>query len=414
MGEYFGLTEAQKQELVPSGRDRTRLYDRTSWARTYLTQAGLLKSTRRGYSDITEQGISVLESGDELDAKYFERFESFREFKARSSEKLRSPGTEAEAADENEELGEDDGFESSIPSFKEFFRPVLKAYLSGERSLQEVCQKMGEHFNLTEGQMQELVPSKRQTRLLNRVSWAKTYLTNAGLLRATRRSHSEITEKGREILEVQDEIDIKYLEQFKTFQEFQERRSEKTGSQDTDSEAAEEQVSTPEETIYQNFATINESLAEDLLAQIRNEEPKFFEGLIVDLMLSMGYGGREGLGEVLGRSGDGGVEGLINQDALGVDKIYLQAKRYAQEDKISGEKIRGFSGTLRQKQVAKGIFVTTSSFTPDAVDTAEDLNIILIDGHRLAELMIQYNIGCQVEKTLEIKKINEDYFDLIE
>ncbi len=300
----------------------------------------------------------------------------------------------------------------AIPSFNRFFRPVLEAYGDGsEKRLREISDTMGEYFGLSEEEKQELVPSRRQTRLLNRVSWAKTYLTNTGLLRTTRRGYSKITEQGSSVLESGDDIDIEYLKRFDSFQEFQERGTEKSDDRNEALEVSDEHDFTPEENIERNFNSIKNILAEELLSRIYKESPQFFEKLIVDLLLKIGYGDMDGMGEITGGSGDDGVDGVIHQDRLGIDKIYLQAKRYAPENKITGKQIREFSGSLQQKQVKKGVFVTTSSFTDKALVAAKDLNITTVDANRLVDLMIKYNIGCQVDKTYEIKKVDLDYFE---
>ncbi|MBF2761701.1 MAG: restriction endonuclease [Ectothiorhodospiraceae bacterium AqS1] len=296
----------------------------------------------------------------------------------------------------------------SIPSVVEFFRPVLEAHQDGERRLKDVSSEIGESLEFSEEEKRELIPSQRQTKLHHRVSWAKTYLTMAGLLRTTKWGYSEITDDGLKALKSLGEINIEYLEQFESFREFRSRRSETSKDKNETPGIIDERSLIPEEDIERNFDIIKKSLAKDLRNRIHEEKPQFFEKLIVDLLIKMGYGG---MGEVIGGSGDGGVDGVIHQDLLGIDKIYLQAKRYALDKKIAGNKIREFSGALEQKQVKRGVFVTTSSFTDDALVTAKNLNIILIDGHKLADLMIDYDIGCQIDRIYKIKKIDEDYFD---
>ncbi|WP_025771839.1 restriction endonuclease [Thioalkalivibrio sp. HK1] len=296
----------------------------------------------------------------------------------------------------------------SIPSFVEFFRPVLEAYREKERRLQDVSSEIGESFNLSEEEKREMVPSRRQTKLFNRVSWAKTYLTKAGLLRTTKWGHSEITDRGLEALESKYEIDIKFLKKSDSFQESRSRRTKPSEDREEASTISDEQSMTPEESIEQAFNKINESLAEDLLIRIRREDSQFLERLIVDLLMKMGYGD---IGEITGGPRDHGLDGVILQDRLGIDKIYLQAKLYAPENKIAEKHIRDFSGSLQLKNVKKGVFVTTSSFTDNAINAAETLNIIPIDANKLADLMIEYNVGCQVDKTYEMKKIDLDYFE---
>ena len=300
----------------------------------------------------------------------------------------------------------------SIPSFNLFFRPVLETHRCGEKRLREVSMEIGKYFELSEEQMREPIPSRRQTRLFNRVSWAKSYLTMAGLLISTKRGSSKITDRGLEVLESRDEIDSKYLKRLARLQESKECRIEDSEDRNEASQEDEHGL-TPEEDIARNIKNIDEILARQLLNRIREEDPNVLERLILKTLRAMGYGGKEGVGNITGGSGDGGVDGVIDQDPLGIDKIYFQAKRYQANVKISSGDIRDFSGALNLKGVTKGVFVTASSFTPAAFDTAEKLNqnIILIDGQNLVKLMIQYNVGCRIEKTYEVKRIDEDYFN---
>ncbi|MBF2755199.1 MAG: restriction endonuclease [Gammaproteobacteria bacterium AqS3] len=301
-----------------------------------------------------------------------------------------------------------------MPSFNKLLGPVLKAHQGGEKHVQEICDEVAQILNLTEEEKRALVSSSRRiTKLRYRVGWAKTYLSNTGLIKSTRRGYSDLTSRGQEVLQSNVEVDRKFLKQFDPLREFKESEGKKSDDQNESLEIAQEDDDIPEEIIERNIKAINETLEQALLTRIQAEDPQFFENLIVDLLKAMGYGGREGMGGAIGKPGDRGVDGVIDQDVLGVDKIYCQAKRYAPENKVSGADIRDFSGALNLHGVTKGIFVTTSSFTPDARATAKNVNqnIILINGQELAELMIRYSVGCQKDKTYEIKKIDEDYFD---
>lgn len=230
-------------------------------------------------------------------------------------------------------------------------------------------------------------------------------------MRPTRRAHFVITERGQAALADQSAtIDNAYLKQFEEFRAFQGRSSDRTAPPEADDSSD----ITPDEALRAAHKTINESLAADLLDRVRSASPAFFESLIVSLLVAMGYGGSsEEAGRALGRSGDDGVDGVIDQDPLGVDQIYLQAKRYAEGNSVGAGAIRDFFGALSLKRATKGIFVTTSTFSASATDTARNLGsrIVLIDGQQLARLMLRYNIGCRDEDVLHLKKVDEDFFE---
>ena len=256
------------------------------------------------------------------------------------------------------------------------------------------------------------MPSRRQTRFANRVHWAKSYLKQAGLVQTTKYGHFTITDRGRKALsERETGLDLAYLEQFEEFKEFQ-NRTRKENDTGTGSETVSE-TDTPDEIIREACEKIKVALSGEILDRVRNSSPEFFEGLIVELLHAMQYGGSSGsAGQTLGKSGDGGVDGVINQDTLGVDQIYIQAKRYQADNTVGPSAIRDFFGALNLKKAQKGIFVTTSSFSKSAIQTAQNLGtrIVLIDGKQLANLMFQHNIGCRNEEVLYIKKIDEDFF----
>ncbi len=301
-----------------------------------------------------------------------------------------------------------------IPDYQTLMRPVLECAEHGEVHIREVIDRLADKFELTEEERQEMLPSGRQSRFANRVHWAKGYLKQAGLVSASRRGHFEITDRGKIALSSgPDRIDRKYLLQFEEFRAFQTR---KKGMQDSGDQALDEPEtsSTPDEILRAAHASITASLEAELLDRVREATPDFFEDLIIKLLLSMGYGGAsEDAGRALGRTGDNGIDGVIDQDPLGVDQIYVQAKRYADGNTISAGAMREFFGALSLKNAQKGIFFTTSSFSPSANQTASNLGkrIVLIDGLKLASLMVQYNIGCREEETIYIKKVDEDFFE---
>jgi restriction system protein len=275
----------------------------------------------------------------------------------------------------------------------------------------DIVDLLVKRLDLTEEEWTEMLPSGKQTRFANRVHWAKSYLKQAGLVQPTKRGYFIITERGRAALrDAHSSIDKHYLERFDEFKDFQNR------THDEEREAAgvsyeTETTATPDELLREAHQKINAALAADLLDRVRLASPNFFEHLIVELLLAMGYGGTsEAAGRSLGKSGDDGVDGVIDQDPLGVDQIYTQAKRYAVANIVGPAAIRDFFGALGPKKAHKGIFVTTSSFSQTATDTARS-RIVLIDGEQLAKLMIRYNVGCRDEDVLHVKRLDEDFFD---
>jgi restriction system protein len=284
-----------------------------------------------------------------------------------------------------------------------------------------LLKRLAEKLALTPEERAELLPSSKQTLFSNRVHWAKTYLSKAGLLDSTRRGYFKITPRGLQVLDSKPaRIDVKFLSQFDEFQEFKERSRLAQGATEDQNQAAHviacemaaEQP--PNEIMLAAHRQIESALAQDLLDRIRSAPPDFFERLIVNLLLSMGFGGSSAeAGRALGRSGDDGVDGVVDQDALGLDRVYIQAKRYALGNNIGSGAIRDFFGSLDRHKATKGLFVTTSIFSPSAIETAQYLSkrIVLIDGEQLAKLMIRHNVGCRVEDTLQIKKIDEDFFE---
>jgi restriction system protein len=306
-----------------------------------------------------------------------------------------------------------------IPNYQQFMRPFLEiaqAANGNEVKLRDVINELADKFNLSEEEKSETLPSGKQSILDNRVGWARTYLTKAGLLEVTRRAHFIITERGITALkDKQAVIDNKYLKKFDEFIAFKEQKnvsSESTTSVDKDN--TDDEV-TPDEALRLAYKKINDSLAQDILERTRKVTPDFFEDLLIELLVAMGYGGTgEGAAHALGKTGDNGIDGVIDQDPLGVDQIYIQAKRYAQGNNVGAGDIRDFFGALNLKKAQKGIFITTSDFTSSAQETANNLGtrIVLINGKELAKLMLRYNIGSRDEDVLHIKKIDEDFFEV--
>jgi restriction system protein len=297
-----------------------------------------------------------------------------------------------------------------IPDFQTIMLPLLR--LTGdqeEHSLRQTIETLADKFELTALERRELLPSGRQATFDNRVGWARTYMKKAGLVEYTRRGYFQITQLGLEVLEQNPpEINIAFLKQFPEFVEFQTGRRDKT----TKKAAAEpEETQTPEEQMEAAYQTLREALASDLLQTIKDQSPSFFERLVVDLLVKMGYGGtRKDAGQAVGGSADGGIDGIIKEDRLGLDTVYIQAKRW--DNRVSRPEIQKFAGALHGQWAKRGIFITTSDFTQNARDYAShiDTKIVLIDGDSLAQLMIDYNVGVAPVASYEIKRIDSDYF----
>jgi restriction system protein len=302
----------------------------------------------------------------------------------------------------------------TVPDYQSLMLPVLLAAAAGERRIGAVVESLAEELGLSEAARAALLASGRQTIFANRVHWAKTYLAKAGLVEATKRGHFRLTQRGVDVLAASPErIDNRFLSRFEEFRQFSDRSAQPTDDEVVP-EPADAAEQTPDEIMRAAHRRIEAALAEDLLDRVRAAPPDFFERLIVNLLLAMGYGGSAAdAGRALGRSGDDGVDGVIDQDALGLDRVYIQAKRYAAANTVGSGAIRDFFGSLDRHKAAKGLFVTTSAFTASARETADYLSkrIVLIDGDQLTRLMIRHNVGCRIEEILHLKKLDEDFFE---
>ncbi|MGH6719932.1 MAG: restriction endonuclease [Alphaproteobacteria bacterium] len=299
----------------------------------------------------------------------------------------------------------------AIPDFQTLMLPVLRVAAQGETRAAEAVGQLSDEFKLTPDECAELLPSGRQAKMANRVHWAVTYLVKAGLAERPRRGFFAITDEGRKVLAKPPmRIDIAFLSHFEGFKEF---RTRTTDDETTELElTASLAAGTPEERVEAAFEDLNSALRPELMDRILAMTPAAFEKLIVDLMLAMGYGGA-GSGQHVGRTADGGVDGVINEDVLGLSIIYLQAKRNAPGNRIGVEKIREFAGVLDERGATKGVFVTTSDFAQPAKNYAERSHkrLILIDGQELTRLLIKHGVAVRVYRTLELKKLDIDYFD---
>ncbi len=297
----------------------------------------------------------------------------------------------------------------SIPDYQTIMLPLLKQADDGqEHSFPGLVQTLAANFKLTDLERRELLPGGSQFIFDNRVGWARTYLKKAGLLAAPKRGFVQITERGRTVLASNPKrIDNRLLRQFPEFLEFQ-------GTKSADPKQEPETAHLdPQESIEVGYQRIRKQLSAELLGRIKTCSPKFFEKLVVELLLQMGYGGsRKDAGQAIGKSGDGGVDGVIKEDKLGLDVVYIQAKRW-DNSQVGSKEIQAFVGALHGRKARKGVFITTAGFSKPARDYVHDIQdkVILIDGSELAELLIDHGVGVSSVASYEIKRIDTDYFD---
>lgn len=299
----------------------------------------------------------------------------------------------------------------TIPDYQSIMLPLLKfAGDNQEHTIREAIDHIADGFKLTEQDRKEVLPSGSQYIIDNRVGWARTYLKKAGLLESPKRSYFKITPLGLDVLKKNPPaINVKFLEQFPLFIEFRNTKKEKDADEEREVETGSTQ--TPQELLEYGYQKIKKDLSQELLGFVKQSSPRFFERLVVELLLSMGYGGsRKDAGQAIGQSGDGGIDGIIKEDKLGLDVIYLQAKCW--EGVVGSKEIRNFVGSLVGQKANKGVFITTSGFTKDALEYVKTIThkVILIDGEMLTQLMIENNIGVSKVISYDIKKIDSDYF----
>ncbi len=297
-----------------------------------------------------------------------------------------------------------------IPDFQTIMLPFLKILSDGEEHTTiETNQKLADYFNLTEEELNEFLPSGAAKTFPNRVAWAKSHFKMAGLLENTKRSSFKITEAGKALVATNpSEISLKLL---KTIPTYQERTGKPKDEETLDVEIANSKA-TPEEELENNYLNIRKNLAQELLLKIKSCSPSFFETLVVELLVKMGYGGSiKDAGRSIGKSGDEGIDGIIKEDKLGLDMIYIQAKRW--ENVVGRPEIQKFVGALAGQGAKKGVFITTSRFTNEAREyqPRNETKIVLIDGEQLTNLMIDYNLAVSIVNTFEIKRIDNDYFE---
>ncbi len=300
----------------------------------------------------------------------------------------------------------------AIPDYQSLMLPVLEAAAKAETSVPRVESEIATKLGLSDDERKQMLPSGKQRVLHNRIHWAKFYLTKAGLLESPRRGRFVITPAGQQVLaNPPASLDTKYLLTIPVFRDFY--RGGDEAEVITAAAEVEPPSATPEEVVEAAYKAVHAALRADLLDRILQNSPSFFERVIVELLVAMGYGGsHRNASEQLGKSGDGGVDGVINEDVLGLDRVYVQAKRYARERAVGRPEIQAFTGSLVGLGASKGVFVTTAAFSAQAVEFASRIpqRVILIDGRRLTELMVEHGVGVRSGRVLEFKRLDEDFF----
>lgn len=301
-----------------------------------------------------------------------------------------------------------------VPKFEKFYLPTLEFFEDGEvHTKREAVDYIKDSLNLSEDDLLETTGEGNKLRYKDRTEWAVTHLHKAGLLNRQGRGNYIISDSGIDLLNSQpEEIDRNLLLRYESFANF----TTKTENQNEENEIDYEPVDSlsPTERMDNAYSEINENLSSILIEEIMNNSPDFFEFLVVDLLISMGYGGsKKEAGKRIGKVGDGGVDGVINEDSLGLGKIYIQAKRYNPGNNIGSDAINSFIGALERKNTNKGVFITTSDFTSSARQAKNEANknIALINGEKLTELLIKFNVGVSTKEVYEIKELDGDYFD---
>jgi restriction system protein len=299
-----------------------------------------------------------------------------------------------------------------IPDYQSIMLPLLEFISdSKEYKMRFVTDELAIKFGVTEEEQKELLPSGVAPVFYNRTAWAKTYLKKAGLIDSPKQGIVVISKRGLDVLKKKpSSINVKFLNQFSEFVEFQTSKREDEIETETNDDQS---TQTPEELLETAYQKIRKSLASELINKVVELSPAFFEKLVVELLVKMGYGGSiKDAGKAMGKSGDEGIDGTIKEDKLGLDIIYIQAKRWKPGNVVGRPELQKFVGALAGQGAKKGIFITTSNFTKEAIEYTprNETKIVLIDGHQLAQLMIDYNLGCTPQQTYEVKKIDSDYF----
>ncbi len=305
----------------------------------------------------------------------------------------------------------------AVPKYNEFFSPVLRALETGEiKHVSEIRKFALDYLNVSEEDRKAMLPSNTQRLADNRVNWSITYLRKANLIERVARGKYKITNTGLQILhEKKDHVELKDLYQFDSFRQFinTDTMSEEKKDLSKPSVLEDLQEGTPQDNLNASMEQINKELSANLLSEIMERSPAFFEKMVVQLLLKMGYGSALEDGFVTGCSGDEGIDGIIREDKLGFSSIYIQAKRWAEDKAIGRPEIQKFVGALAGQGAQKGLFITTGTFTKEArsyVEKQLSTKVVLVDGEKLTKLMIEYNLGVSVETVYTIKKIDTDFF----
>lgn len=304
----------------------------------------------------------------------------------------------------------------AVPDFQSLMLPALRSLAGGEATpISEIRVRVADAEGLTPQDVQEMLPSGRQTVLTNRVSWAVLDMERAGLLERVRRGVYRLLPEGENLLSRNpSRIDLKLLEEYPSFVEWRRSSRKGTPGRETVEGQSDKTIETPDEVLDLAVEQLRSTLEAEVLHRVRNGPPAFLERVVVDLLIAMGYGGGDAAkGQVTGRSGDGGIDGTIREDALGLDEVYVQAKKYADGNTVGEGDLRNFAGAIDAAGTTKGVFVTTAGFTRASRDyvTRSPKRIVLIDGEELARLMVQHGIGVRLRAVHEVKRIDEDYFD---
>ena len=301
----------------------------------------------------------------------------------------------------------------TIPDYQTFMLPVLMAVRDGkEHSVQEIYNQIASSFNLSHEELHQKLPSGVQSTFQNRVGWAKTYLKKAGLVETPSRGRVKITERGVSVLRQNPgHINQNFLKQFQEFLDFKDFRTDGQSPYDEKPDTGDSTL-TPQEILENSYQDLRNKLAHELLSLVMSSSPEFFERLVIDLLVSMGYGGsRSEAGERVGKSGDDGIDGIIKEDKLGLDTVCIQAKRW--QNTVGRPEIQAFVGSLAGNRARKGVFITTSRFSKEALEYVNRIEqkVVLIDGETLTEFMIDHNVGVSEESRYVVKKIDMDYFE---
>jgi len=305
----------------------------------------------------------------------------------------------------------------AVPDYQSIMLPLLQfaAKKGNETSTSEAVEALAKGLDLNDDDLKEMLPSGIQPTFFNRVGWASTYMKKAGLLEATRRGFYQITDRGLELLKKQPKtINVKLLKQYPDFLEFQKLKGTRSGDKATESKGISDiSTATPSEALESAYENLRNELADELLSRLKKTSPAFFERVVVELLVKMGYGGsRTDAGKAIGRSGDGGIDGIIKEDKLGLDVFYIQAKRW-DSNPVGRPDVMQFAGGLQAQRANKGIFITTSRFTDDARSYVSQIGskIVLIDGEQLTGLMIEHDVGVSTVSLYPVKKVDSDYFE---